>query len=802
MNPATPLAPEQLWRRCDPETLGFADTRELEELPGGLGQQRAEEAMRFGLRLVQPGYNVFVLGEPGTGRHATVWRVLQALAADGPVPPDLCYVHNFGEPRHPKLLRLPAGVGGRLRGAMQAFVKALEQTLSAALAAEDHVDRVNRLREGNRQQEESALKALAEGARSAGLGLMRTTDGLVVAPQQDGEAMPAEVYQALPEAERTRLEGAVRQWSESLEERVQGFPAARRTMIEALDRAVCEALKPALSQLLAGPRRQFAEQPAVCAFLDAVERDVLETRGVWLDADEDSGVSEEEDEGLDSRYLVNLLVDNGDLHGAPLVEEDNPGFGNLIGRIEHTVRMGQMVTGAGLIRAGALHRAQGGYLVLDANRLLGQPYAWEGLKRALRSRELRLEPPAEAQDWSGTVTLEPEPVPSQLKVVLIGDREAYYLLENQDPDFQDLFKIAADFEDELFRDAAGEAGYSRLVATLGRQCGLRPFDAPAVAHLIERAARLAEDSHHLSLHTRSLADLMREADLVAADDRVAIVGLPQVRQALALRRARGDRYARKLREAMLDGTLVLPTAGEACGQVNALVVVDGAGESFGHAARVSAAAWAGEGDMVDIERETDLGGSIHSKGVMILSAFLASRYGRRRKLSLSASLTFEQSYHPVEGDSASLAELCALLSAIGQVPIRQCLAVTGAINQLGEVQAIGGVNEKIEGFFDLCEARGLAPGQGVVVPHANVRHLMLASRVLEAVREGRFQVHAVGHVDEAIALLTGLPSGRGDPRGVTAPGSVEDKIVRALAVMAEAHGGGHGDGGGRDRHPL
>ncbi len=797
MKHATPLASDALRRPSDPAALAFADTGELADLPGGLGQTRAEDAMRFGLRLMQPGYNVFVLGEPGTGRHATVWRVLEGLAAEAPVPSDLCYVHNFDEPRHPRLLTLPAGVGGRLRGAMQAFARTLEPTLSAALASEAHLDRVSRLREANRQREEAALKGLADEARGEGLGLMRTQDGLVIAPQQDNEPMPADAYQALPEPERARLETAVKRWTEALEELVLSFPAARRTMIEALDRAVCDALKPALRELLAGPRQQFSGHAQVVAFLDQVEKDVLETRGTWVD--EDDEVADEEEEGREGRYQINVLVDNGGRQGAPLVEEDNPGFGNLIGRIEHTLRMGQMVTGAGLIRAGALHRAQGGYLVLDANRLLGQPFAWEGLKRALRSRELRIEPPAEAQDWSGTVTLEPEPVPSRLKVVLIGDREAYYLLGNHDPDFEDLFKIAADFEDELARDRDSEAAFARLVGTLARQCGLRPFDSPAVGLLIEQAARRAEDAYHLSLHTRPLADLMRESDLVAADEDAPVVALGHVRHALALRAVRGDRYARKLREAMLDGTLVLPTGGEACGQVNALVVVDGAGESFGHAARVSAAAWSGDGDMVDIERETDLGGSIHSKGVMILSSFLASRYGRRRKLSLSASLTFEQSYQPVEGDSASLAELCALLSAIGQVPIRQNLAVTGAINQMGAVQAIGGVNEKIEGFFDLCVARGLAVGQGVIVPRANARHLMLDERVLAAVRDGRFHIYAVDHVDEAIELLTGMPSGRGDSRGVAAQGSVEERVVRALAAMADAHAGPHGEGSHRDR---
>ena len=801
MTRLSPLAAERLRRRCEASGLGFGDSSELADLPQGIGQQRAEEALAFGLRLTQPGYNVFVLGEPGTGRHATVWRVVRALAARRTAPGDLCYVHNFDDGRRPRLLMLAAGVGVRLRGAMQRFVRMLGPAVRAALESQVHRERTDALREQNKRREERAVQTLAESAAADGLGLMRTSDGLVIAPAHDGEPMSPARYEALQEGERARLQQAVERWTARLEEVVQGFPAARQEMIEALDRAVQAAIEPAVRQLIAGIRVEFDGQAEVQAFLAAVEADVIASRAGWVDeALQEAVVGEDDDEGWEARYLVNLLVDNAECTGAPVVEEDNPGYGNLIGRIEHQLRMGQAVTHHGLVRAGALHRARGGFLLLDAARLLRQPYAWDGLKRALRSCELRIEPPAEAQDWSGAQSLEPAPVPADLKVVLIGDREAHQLLLEMDPDFEDLFKVAADFEDEMARDDGGERHFAGLVATLARHSGLRPFEAAAVAGLVEDAARRAEDSGRLSLHTRPLADLMREADLLAADAGSDRVGADHLAAAQAARRRRGDRLERHLRQAMLEGSLLVDTDSAVCGQVNGLVVVDGGAGSFGHPARITASVWAGDGDVVDVERETDLGGPLHSKGVLILSAFLAARYGRRHPLSLSASLVFEQSYHPVEGDSASLAELCALLSALAGVPIRQSLALTGSVNQHGVVQAIGGVNEKIEGFFDLCAARGLDGRQGVMVPTANIRHLMLEPRVVDAVRNDRFRVFAIDDVDQAMALLTGLPSGRDDPRGVVPRDSLEDRILRALDAMSAAHpprGGEGRDGSGR-----
>lgn len=784
------LAPEQLRRCCDPARLGFASTAELEPLPEGLGQERAEEALHFGLGMAHPGYHVFVLGEPGTSRHTTVFRLLQDMAARGRTPPDLCYLHNFEDPRTPRLLRLPAGRGARLRADLQQLVRELTPAIDAALDADSHVDRVEALQDNHKKREEEAIAALGKAAEAEGLGLLNTAEGFVFAPMREGQPMSPEDFEALSEAEHQAVEAGVETWTLKLADLLADFPGWRQELQEAIARAERQALRPVLAHLTRGLRRHYADLAEVLAFIDAIRDDVIDCVAQGK-LGEEEGAEEAEPEGPKvgfQRYQVNLLVDHSETRGAPVVCEDNPGFGNLIGSIEHLSLSGGQSTHFSMIRPGALHRASGGYLVLDAGRLLTQPFAWDGLKRALRSGRIAIEPPAEAQGWSSQATLRPEPAPCQVKVVLVGERELYYLLMENDPDFSELFKVAADFEDELLRTPENEASFARLLASLVRGAGLLPFDGAATALLIEEAARHAEHAERLSLHTRYLGDLMREAEYQArrADPDVSQVGSAAIRAALAARARRADRYPRHVLESTLEGSTLISTDGERAGQANALVVVELAGERYGHPVRVTATARVGDGDVVDIERETELGGAIHSKGVLIITAFLAARYARHQPLSLAASLVFEQSYGQVEGDSASLAELCALLSALAQAPIRQSLALTGSVNQFGEVQVIGGVNEKIEGFYDLCKARGLTGDQGVLIPAASVPHLMLRPEVVEAAAAGRFHVWPVATVDEAMELLTGLPAGEADARGHLPRGSLNERVAQALAEMTAA----------------
>ncbi|GHT92920.1 ATP-dependent protease [Betaproteobacteria bacterium] len=779
-----PLTPTQLRRHSDPALLGFASTAELTPLPAALGQERPEEAIAFGLAMKHPGYHVFVMGEPGESRHTTVFRLVRELAAKGRTPPDLCYLHNFDDPRAPRLLRLPAGRGARLKADLQQFTEELTPAIEAALDADSHVDRVEALREKHKKREEEAIAALGKASESDGLGLINTPEGFVFTPMQDGQPMSPEVFEALSEDEHQRIETQVERWGEQLADLISEFPGWRQELTRAIARAERHALRPALAHLTRDLRRHYDDLAEVIRFIDAVGDDVIKraARGS-LGEEEDSADGDEDESGEAanrlSRYQINLLVDHSETRGAPVVDEDNPGFGNLMGNIEHLGGAHGQSTHFNMIRPGALHRANGGYLVLDATRLLAQPYAWDSLKRALKSGRIAIEPPAEAQSWMSQATLHPEATPCQLKVILVGGRELFYLLTENDPDFGELFKVAADFADDLPRTPENERLFARLLAGIGKNAGLPPFDAAATALLIEEAARHAEHAGRLSLSTRHMSDFMREAEFYANQhantEHGGVIGIEAIRAALAARARRANRYPTQVLEDILEGSTLIATEGARAGQVNALVVVELAGICYGHPARVTATARVGDGDVVDIERETDLGGAIHSKGVLILTAFLAARYARHQPLSLSASLVFEQSYGLVEGDSASLAELCALLSALSEAPIKQTLALTGSVNQFGEVQVIGGVNEKIEGFYDLCAARGLTGEQGVLIPAASVPHLMLRPDVVEAARAGRFQVYAVATVDQAMERLTGLPAER-----------LNEKVAKALADMTAA----------------
>ncbi|MFN4064323.1 AAA family ATPase [Azoarcus communis] len=795
-----PLPAASLRVRCAPEQFEFETTATVESHPGDLGQARAMEALRFGLSIAHSDYHVFVLGEAGSGKHATTFRLLRERAATEPVPPDLCYLHNFDEPLHPRLLTLPAGRGAVLRSEMQTFIRELGPAIEAALGSDPHTERIDALQAAHKNREETALREIGEACGAEQISLLQTPDGFVFAPSREGEVLTPEAFEALPEAERNSIEERVAHWSDQLEDLLNEFPGWRKALREALVRAEHEALSPAVAHLMREMRERHADLPEVLAFFDAVTKDVLDAAVDGIVADEDEEDADSEESSRFSRYQVKLLVDHASSTGAPVVFENNPGYGNLIGRIEHVVQQGAQVSHFNLIRAGAMHRANGGYLVIDAERLLTQPFAWEGLKRTLRAGEIRIEPPAEAQGWSGSLTLEPQAIPCALKVVMIGDRDLYYTLMEHDPDFAELFKVAADFDDDLPRNPENEQQYARLLAMLARNAGLLPLDRAAVARLVEEGARLAEDSTRLSLQTRRLSDLMREADHFARNAGADRVERASVEAALAARARRCSRYPSRVRESMLDGTTLIATSGSRSGQINGLVVIELAGERFGHPMRISATVRMGDGDVVDIEREAELGGSIHSKGVLILSAFLAARYARHQPLSLSASLVFEQSYAPVEGDSASLAELCALLSALTQLPIEQRYAITGSVNQFGEVQVIGGVNEKIEGFFDLCQARGLDGRQGVVIPAASVRHLMLREDVVEAAQQGLFHIFPVSTVDEAMTVLTGVPAGEPDSKGVMPKGSLNHKVACVLADMTAArHAYAEGDGEGRRR---
>jgi lon-related putative ATP-dependent protease len=786
------LDPAQLCKRCDPGQFSFQTTAELEDLTEVIGQARATEAIRFGVGIRRDGYNIFALGAPGTGRRAVIQRFLEDRATAEPTPPDWCYVNNFEQPHKPRLLRLPPGTGMRLQRDMEQLLEDLRSTIAAVFESDEYRARRQELEETLKEQHERAFDALRKEAETHGIALIRTPAGMAFAPVKNGEVLSAEELQQLPEAEQKRVEAVIAGLHEQLERLIRQIPQWRRESerrIRDLDREVTMA---AVGHLIEEIKKRYAELPAVLAYLDAVQQAVVENADDFRRTEEPGeinflGMTIARGGGAAAmrRFRVNVLIDRSQARGAPVVYDNNPSYQNLVGRVEHLAQMGALVTDFTLIKPGSLQQANGGYLVLDARKVLMQPYAWEGLKRALSSREIRIESLGQMLSLVSTVSLEPEPIPLEVKVVLLGERLLYYLLYHYDPEFGELFKVAADFEETLNRTDGSDQLYARLIATLARREQLLPLDRVACARVIEQGGRLAEDADKLSIRARDLTDLLREADYWARTAGHSVIERADVQRAVDAKIYRIDRLRERLQEEVVRGTLLIDTAGAKVGQVNGLSVMSLGELSFGHPSRISARVRLGKGEVLDIQREIELSGPIHSKGVLTLAGFLGARYAPERPLALSASLTFEQTYGEVEGDSASSAELYALLSALAEAPIKQSLAVTGSVNQYGEVQAIGGVNEKIEGFFDLCRRRGLSGEQGVLIPAANVKHLMLRHDVVEACAAGRFHIYPVSTIDEGIALLTGLPAGERDDKGLFPEGSVNQRVEVRLLVLAE-----------------
>lgn len=790
--PLDPLPPEALYRRCDLSNLSFETTADLPDIAEVPGQDRAVAAVRFGIGIRQKGYNLFAFGAAGTGKHTTVRRFLDQAAASEPMPSDLCYVHNFETPHRPIALMLSPGTGARLRDDMQHLIEDLQSAIPAVFESEGYRNRRQAIEEEFKQRQESAFEKLQERARERDVTMIRTPMGLALAPAHDGEVLSPEEFRALPDDRRRRLQSDIEGLQKELEETVRQFPEWDKERRDRLRDLYREVTSVAVGHNISKLRETYKDVPAIESYLDAVGSDLVQNADSFLPQAAEQpmmqmlgGKARAGDDGRLRRYRVNVVVDSSGLTGAPVIYEDNPTHPNLIGRIEHQAEMGALVTDFNLIKAGALHRANGGYLLLDVRKLLQQPFAYDSLKRALYSGELRIESLGQMLSLVSTVSLEPEAVPLNLKVALLGEREFYYLLAAYDPDFLELFKVAVDFDDETERSAEMTRSYAQLIATIARREDLKSFDRQAVARIIEHCARLVSDAEKLTTRLGGVADLMREADYLAGRAGRAIVAAADVQAAIDAQIHRNDRLRERSHEMIGRGIVLIDTKGEKTGQVNGLSVISLGGFSFGRPSRITATVRLGRGEVIDIERKVELGGPIHSKGVLILSSFLAARYALDHPLSLSASLVFEQSYGGVEGDSASSAELYTLLSVLSNLPIRQSFAVTGSVNQHGEVQAIGGVNEKIEGFFDICVERGLTGEQGVLIPESNRKHLMLRADIVDAVAAGKFRVFAVRTIDEGIELLTGVPAGERDESGKFPEGTVNGRVEDRLIALAE-----------------
>ena len=779
-----PLAAKALYQDCDLKQFEFKTTAEIEPLDQSPGQERALQAIEFGVDIKQARFNLFVVGHSGLGKERLIRQILSRHAPKQESHWDWCYVNNFDNPQKPKLLKLPAGTGQKLRQDMASLVEDLLTALPSSFQSEEYRTRRQEIEQELQNRQEDAFRKLDQDAAAKGIVIMRTPTGYTMGPAVEGRPLGPDEYARLSDEEKQRIEKIITELQLELQDIIRQMPLVQREHYQRIKALNEEITRHTVEQLIAWIENNYRDQATVMDYLQAVKEHAIKNVDAFL-PDEREG----ETGNLSSRvaqfyaYSVNVLVDNSETRGAPIVFEDHPTYQNLTGRVEHLAQMGTLVTNFTLIKPGALHRANGGYLVLDALKLLSHGFAWEGLKRALKSREIRIQSLDQMLSLTNTVSLEPEPVPIDIKVILTGEPRVYYLLKQLDHEFGQLFKVMADFATSMDREPDNVQRYARTITAIQQECEARPLDRASVGRLIEVASREADDGEKLSLDLEGLRDLLCEANYWCGKAEKGVIRLEDVEKALGQRDYRRDRYRELMQEQILRGIKLIDTEGERIAQVNALSVLQVGGYRFGQVSRVTATARLGRPGVVDIEREASLGGDIHTKGVMILSAYLASRYAANQPLPLAASLAFEQSYGKIDGDSASAAELCALLSALGEFPLRQSLAITGSINQLGEVQAIGGANEKIEAFFRVCEARGLSGEQGVIIPAANREHLMLDKAVRDAVRQKQFRIYAVETVDEVMQLLSGLKPGSADAQGHYPKTSFNGRIQQRIGSL-------------------
>jgi lon-related putative ATP-dependent protease len=786
------LSAEALQPRYDASSFPFTSTVELEPLTDIVGQDRALQAIDFGTSIDSFGYNLFVMGPPGSGRTTAVTNIVRGKAGQMPAPSDWCYVYNFKDPNVPRALGLPAGIGPRFRTDMEELGREVGRRLERAFEGEAYRRERGRLAEELRAAQKTEFQQLEELARKRNFAVQQVGQMFGIVPVVDGEPLTPEKYEQLEAAARQRIDQEGQELRDAVAEAMRRLRTAEKEVrknVEELDRRV--ALM-ALGDLIQELTRRYAGHQTVTRHLGEVQDDILSHLQDFLRSEEEdrphmlAGLPLPSPPDPWERYQVNVLVANDPAAGAPVIEEYNPTFYNLVGRIEHRVQFGAMSTDFSLIKAGALHRANGGFLILSARDLLTGFMAWDVLKRALRSQSITIEDINQQFRLVSTMGLEPEPIPVRLRVILIGTPFIYSLLYSFDEDFRKLFKVQVDFDDRMAADTNTVLAYGRFIAVRTKEEGLPHFSRDAVAEVVRFGSRLVEDQRKLASTFSVIGDIVRESAYWSRKNGHDLVGTEDVRQALQAREYRANRIEERLRELITEGTILIDTDGDTVGQLNGIAIVGWGDYDFGKPTRITARTFVGQAGVVNIEREVKLAGRIHNKGVMILTGYLGGRYARERPLTLSASLGFEQSYEEIEGDSASSAELYALLSSIGNLPIHQSLAVTGSVNQHGEVQPVGSVSRKVEGFFHCCRLKGLTGRQGVIIPRRNVHNLVLTNDVVEAVRRGEFHIYAIDHIDEGFELLTGLPAGERQSDGSYPEGTVNCAVAQGLSRLHEA----------------
>ncbi len=784
------LSYEKARRKCPPGLVSCKTTEELTPLTEIIGQERAVKALQFGLKIKDKGFNIYVAGYPGTGRKTAVVNFLEDVAKDMPVPPDWCYVNNFGDPSKPNALKLPAGKGSEFQKAMDSFIQEVSKALRGAFESEEYAKRREETLSSYDDKREGLLDELNKKAKDAGFVLQSSPIGLLVIPVINGQPIDEQQFNSLPQRVRDEIQRRRKDLQEELRSSMRQVREVEQQSGEAVEKFNREVANFAMEHLLSDLLEKFGKIDEVSEFLEDVKNDILDNLGEILGTTEQQkqqlpftfpGLREDPTE----RYRVNLVVDNSDLKGAPVVMELNPVYNHLIGSVEKEARFGALVTNYTMIQSGSAHRANGGFLVLPVEDLLTNPLSWDSLKRVLMNEVIEIEEPTERLGFITSKSLRPEPIPFEGKVIIIGNPQIYYLLYALDRDFKELFKVKADFDTTMDRDDENVEHYASFLCTLANKEGLRHIDSSGIEAVVEYSSRLAADQKKLSTEFAQVADIIREANFYAGEDGEDYIGKKHIDKALEEKLYRSNLIQERIEEMIERGVLLIDTGGEKVGQVNGLAVLSLGDYSFGRPNRVTASLGIGKDGIIDIERVAEMGGPIHTKGVQILSGYLNNRFASEAPLSLTARLTFEQSYSGIEGDSASSTELYTLLSALSGKPVKQNLAVTGSVNQKGEVQAIGGVNEKVEGFYEVCKATGLTGEQGCVIPESNVDNLMLKEGVVEAIKEGKFHIYPVKTIDEGIGVLTGVKAGDRQPDGTYPDGTINLLVQNRLKEMAE-----------------
>jgi len=770
---------------CNPKSLNCDSSADNEPQKTIFGQERAVRAMLFGLDIPDYGFNIFASGVSGTGRTTAVERFLANIAADKETPTDWCYVHNFEDSYRPHAIRLPVGKAHEFQKDLEAFYKAAAEDIKAAFEGENYASQRETTLGSFQKQKEQIFKDLGKLAKEKGFGLQMAAMGVMSIPLKDGKPISEEEFLQLREEERDQLREKQEQLQGEIEVAIRQTRDLDKEAQEAQEKLDQEVARFVLHHLMDSLKEKHKDHPDVIANLEAVHHDVLENLSHFKAKPKVEGQPPSaQKKPARNKYQVNVLVDNSKVKGAPVVVEMNPTYSNLFGRIEQEAFMGALITDFTLIRGGSLHQANGGYLVLPAEDVLRNPFTWESLKRSLHNREISIEQPVEQPVFT-TKSLRPEPIPLDVKVVLIGRPETYQLLLALDDDFSELFKVKADFDSQMERSQERIQEYISFVCTLCEQEKLRHIDATGLARIVEHGSRLAGEQEKLSTKFGDLADVIREANYYACDDKAKLITAEHIKKTIEERFYRASLIQDRMRERMAEGVIKIEVSGEKIGQVNGLSVLQTGDHSFGQPSRITANVGLGRQGVINVEREANMSGPSHTKGVLILSGYLAQKFAQNKPLSLNAHLAFEQNYGGVDGDSASSTELYAILSALSDLPIKQGIAVTGSVNQKGEVQAIGGVNEKVEGFFEVCKLKGLTGEQGVMIPASNVNNLMLKQEVLTAVEKGEFHVWAVESIEEGIEVLIGVKAGKRTKNGSFEADSIFKLADKRLGQMAE-----------------